>query len=425
MRNRVVLWLIMLLGVGWNALAQNSCPAVVDQALAAVGNNCANLERNTACYGYKRVEATFSDTQPVGYFSLPGDRAQIATLKSIRGGAFNVASGDWGVAVLHVQANVPDSLPGQAVTFVLMGDAELQNASTASQPPLQAFYFTTGMGAPACRQAPSSVAIESPDNLKVALTVNGATIQVGSFITLQSTDAKTITLTVQRGGVETEPGELTTSGQSVQAELDNQRTVLRWDPPRAASADELQLGDTAEQIMQKVVPASASQPVYYVVQPGDDLYQIALKFHTTVAAIASANGITNVNTIFVGQRLVIPNASTDGTPTANTPPAPTTATPGAPPGSSLAGFTPTPGTYQHVWNSRGTFTYTLTISVPGQSFLLETDLGNFIFTVDPQDDHTYYTRTATNESIRITFTSATTYVGCATWNECFKGRLVR
>jgi len=44
----------------------------------------------------------------------------------------------------------------------------------------------------------------------------------------------------------------------------------------------------------------------YTVKPGDTLTGIAIKFGTTVAAIASANNITNINNISVGQVLIIP-----------------------------------------------------------------------------------------------------------------------
>jgi len=44
----------------------------------------------------------------------------------------------------------------------------------------------------------------------------------------------------------------------------------------------------------------------YTVQPGDTLYAISVKFHTTVAALAQANNITNPNLLAVGDELVIP-----------------------------------------------------------------------------------------------------------------------
>jgi LysM repeat protein len=44
----------------------------------------------------------------------------------------------------------------------------------------------------------------------------------------------------------------------------------------------------------------------YTVKAGDSLSFIAVKYSTTVAAIASANNITNINNIKVGQVLIIP-----------------------------------------------------------------------------------------------------------------------
>ncbi|MEA3460002.1 MAG: LysM peptidoglycan-binding domain-containing protein, partial [Chloroflexota bacterium] len=50
-----------------------------------------------------------------------------------------------------------------------------------------------------------------------------------------------------------------------------------------------------------------TQPQYtiHVVQPGENLYRISLRYGTTVEAIMAANGLTNY-TIYVGQRLRIP-----------------------------------------------------------------------------------------------------------------------
>lgn len=51
-------------------------------------------------------------------------------------------------------------------------------------------------------------------------------------------------------------------------------------------------------------PAVCASP--YIVQRGDNLYRIALRCGRTMAAIAAANGITNFNLIYVGQRLILP-----------------------------------------------------------------------------------------------------------------------
>jgi LysM repeat protein len=55
-------------------------------------------------------------------------------------------------------------------------------------------------------------------------------------------------------------------------------------------------------------PASPSgDGTVYVVRPGDTLYAIALNFNVTPYAIARANDLRNLNWIYVGQRLIIPN----------------------------------------------------------------------------------------------------------------------
>lgn len=53
-------------------------------------------------------------------------------------------------------------------------------------------------------------------------------------------------------------------------------------------------------------PTPTPQPTIYIVQPGDTLGAIAWRFGTTVWGIAQANGIWNPNLIYIGQTLRIP-----------------------------------------------------------------------------------------------------------------------
>ena len=55
-----------------------------------------------------------------------------------------------------------------------------------------------------------------------------------------------------------------------------------------------------------LTPDVTSTPIVYVVQPGDTLNSIARRYNATVQDIATANGLTNVNSISVGQELIIP-----------------------------------------------------------------------------------------------------------------------
>lgn len=248
-----------------------SCPVLVEDALARLEANCGGLSRNEACYGFDQVQTTFFQQMAESFFSQPSDRAPLIDIASIHTTPFDPDTGKWGVALMNVQANVPNSLPGQAVTFMLVGDVAVENAvapedavipadpvevttisaanvrsgpstnanvlssvvrgtvliadavsedgawlrlmldegtgwlsrdlidaaadtsalpATARQgslTPMQAFYFTTGLGQPACNEAPpSTLIIQGREDLRVNLTVNGADISVGSTIALRT-----------------------------------------------------------------------------------------------------------------------------------------------------------------------------------------------------------------------------------------------
>ncbi len=80
----------------------------------------------------------------------------------------------------------------------------------------------------------------------------------------------------------------------------------------AANLQLLKAGDTINIPVALAIPQATTTtggvPVArtYTIQPGDTLTSVAIKYSTTVAAIASANDIKNINTIKVGQVLNIP-----------------------------------------------------------------------------------------------------------------------
>ena len=78
----------------------------------------------------------------------------------------------------------------------------------------------------------------------------------------------------------------------------------------------------------------------YIVQPGDNLFRIALRNGTTVSVLAQANGIVNPSLIFVGQEIVIPTSGT--TPPATTTPAPEATTDPTPDATEEPTTDPTP-----------------------------------------------------------------------------------
>lgn len=83
-------------------------------------------------------------------------------------------------------------------------------------------------------------------------------------------------------------------------------------------------------VLLSLIPLAATTEALYacggtthVVQPGENLYRISLKYGVTMAALSQANGITNPNHIYVGQRLTIPTGGACPPPV--TPPPPPTA----------------------------------------------------------------------------------------------------
>lgn len=252
----------------------DSCPLIVDQALDVVGDACRFLGRNEACYGHVRVKAEFWEPRAGLSFDAPEDQVALIDLRRLQSLPLDAARGEWGVAVLNLQADLPETLPGQAVTFLLMGDAALENAvapdaaaesaraapasgvttvgvnlrrapattadvvtalpqgsrvtvigvdsrrewvqvaldtggaawvwgdlitlgagqTLAALPitdgtaapagfrPMQAFYFSAGMGMPACREAPNALVVQNPANTRVTFNVNGMDVALGSTV---------------------------------------------------------------------------------------------------------------------------------------------------------------------------------------------------------------------------------------------------
>lgn len=251
-------------------VAQGTCPDIVEQALSAVDNNCSDLGRNEACYGYDLVGASFLVPVADDFFIAPRDTTSILELETLSTTALDESAATWGVAVMNLQANVPNTLPGQNVTFLLFGDAEIENAvnpedafspvdglsvfvktganirsgpglnfnviggasvggefiadgrSTDNQwlrvvyrnrpawinrtvleenseveslpvltpelrTAMQAFYLRTGIGRPACEEAPGdSLMVQGPEGVEIELSINGADIRIGSTVAFRN-----------------------------------------------------------------------------------------------------------------------------------------------------------------------------------------------------------------------------------------------
>lgn len=108
---------------------------------------------------------------------------------------------------------MPDTLPGQNVTFLLFGDVDITNAVSSTDTalkPMQAFYLRTGIGDARCQQAPDSgLLVQTPEGVGiVAFNVNGVDVAMGSTVFFQANiERGTIVRTLEGAAfVETEEG---------------------------------------------------------------------------------------------------------------------------------------------------------------------------------------------------------------------------
>jgi hypothetical protein len=107
----------------------NACSSIVEKALSFATESCGDIGRNQACYGNGIVNATPRESATDFAFTDRGDLANVVDINSIQLSALSVDTEVWGVSLLRIQANLPDTLPGQNVQFVLFGDVKMTNAA--------------------------------------------------------------------------------------------------------------------------------------------------------------------------------------------------------------------------------------------------------------------------------------------------------
>src|ERR1041385_2983885 len=131
----VYFFLVVLCMVIVPVLAQDDCPALVQSAIKAVGDLCAATGLNQACYGNLSLKAEAQADVSSLVFDKPGDVARVANLKTLRVDPFDDVKKEWGVALMRLQANIPDTLPGQSVSFLVFGDVQLTNKVASTDSP--------------------------------------------------------------------------------------------------------------------------------------------------------------------------------------------------------------------------------------------------------------------------------------------------
>jgi hypothetical protein len=119
----------MLIGISFGTIAQEVCPTIVNMALDAVDNLCSNIGRNQVCYGNGLIIAT--QRIPNNQFSQVGDTDDLDNIEQLTLSPINESNNEWGVVWVKMQANLPNSAPGQAVNMLLFGGVRLQSSVEA------------------------------------------------------------------------------------------------------------------------------------------------------------------------------------------------------------------------------------------------------------------------------------------------------
>jgi hypothetical protein len=155
-RKAMLGFLLALLSVAIVVAQGAACSDLVEMALASADANCGELGRNEVCYGYNNVQASFLTEVPDDFFDQVADKSPVAELATVQTLPMNTDTGQWGVAVMAIQAKLPNTLPGENIKFVLLGDVEVENAV-----------------------APENVFVPS-EGIEVSLTVENANLRSGA-----------------------------------------------------------------------------------------------------------------------------------------------------------------------------------------------------------------------------------------------------
>jgi hypothetical protein len=187
--------------------AQDECSAVATQAIMRAQEACATIGSNEACYGYSHVEAEFQPDSEVDSFDEAGQLAPIADVLTLQTLPLVPELDEWGIALLQVQPDLPDVLPGQYVLFLLFGSAQIdRTADTDPDAPMSIFRLQTTITGTRCTDTPSDgLLIQTPEGAgDIAFTINGVNVNVGSTIWFEAQPDGDMTVRTLEGSAEVE-----------------------------------------------------------------------------------------------------------------------------------------------------------------------------------------------------------------------------
>jgi LysM repeat protein len=334
MRKLMLLALLVLCsGISFaQAQSDDTCSNVANTALLSVSELCTSLSRNSACYGANDVESiTVADPRPEDFFIAPGDRAELQELREIQPQAFDEVTQTFGVSLLNVQANLPNTLPGQGVVFLLMGSARLTNEvapDSTDETPFQSFYFLPSAGETKCFEAEPMLTIQTTGSITTTLMFNGVRTEFtpGTLLTITPSVCTIHRGTIIRGNGPNPPAVLT-ANETVEIFIDD-AGAINVTNRRPITETEYERGEQIQSVLntlaveegwleqfvlppaefapEPIVAGSADCPTQHTVAAGQSLHRIATSYDTSVQSIIDANQLENPRVIYEGQVLCIP-----------------------------------------------------------------------------------------------------------------------
>ena len=137
-----------------------ACSQIVQDAFVQVGQVCAGYGVGQICIGNSDVTATFGEEVNEGFFTQPGDIADLTLLQTVETSPENVNDQTWGLTVVNTQASLPtevvDSLDNKGVIYFVLGGLDVSEATPADNIviPLQQGVPVTTVAAADFRLAP-------------------------------------------------------------------------------------------------------------------------------------------------------------------------------------------------------------------------------------------------------------------------------
>jgi hypothetical protein len=204
----------------------STCEELLGKAMNASYDGCEMIGSNQICYGNFDVTAQLV-AESVAQFASLGDTIPINQLVTLNTAPMDVYHDIWGIAVFKLQANMPGTIPGQNVTFLVFGDTGLYNFSGD----MYSIYFSTGIGSVTCSQVPDGLMIDVPDGGGVVFNANGVELALQGDSVLAANPGANMSVSMLNG-----TGTVTSEGQSQNLSAGEMVTIPLSDDLQAEGA---------------------------------------------------------------------------------------------------------------------------------------------------------------------------------------------